>query len=77
MNDLKKINNVVSDSKIDSIYYSPEKIIFPEQYQFDEYRKDCRRFIEGNYNVLYQFKNNEIRIIRVFNSLHDLIKTIL
>ena len=41
MNDLKKINNVVSDSKVDSIYYSPEKIIFPEQYQFDEYRKDC------------------------------------
>ncbi len=77
MNDLKKINNVVSDSKIDSIYYSPEKIIFPEQYQFDEYRKDCRRFIEGNYNVLYQFKNNEIRIIRVFNSLHDPIKNLL
>jgi mRNA-degrading endonuclease RelE of RelBE toxin-antitoxin system len=77
MNDLKKLNNIISNSKIDAIYYSPEKIIFPEQYQFDDFRKDCRRIIEGNYKILYQFKNNEIRIIRVFNSLHDPIKSLI
>ena len=77
MNDLKKLNNIISDSKIDAIYNAPEKIIFPEQFQIDEYRKDCRRIIEGKYKILYQFKNNEIRIIKVFNSLHDPIKSLL
>jgi mRNA-degrading endonuclease RelE of RelBE toxin-antitoxin system len=56
MNDLKRINNIVSNSKTDLIYNSPEKIIFPEQYQFDNFRRDCRRIIEGNYKILYQFK---------------------
>jgi mRNA-degrading endonuclease RelE of RelBE toxin-antitoxin system len=77
MNDLKRINNIVSNSKIDLIYNSLEKIIFPEQYQFDNFRRDCRRIIEGNYKMLYQFKNNEIRIIRVFNSLQNPIKSLL
>lgn len=77
MNDLKILNNIISESKIDSIYNSPNKIIFPEQYQIDEYRIDCRRIIEGNYKILYQFKDNEIRIIRIFNSLHNPKKSLL
>ena len=70
-NDLKKLNTVISNSKLDAIYNAPVQIIFPEQFQIDDYRKDCRRIIEGNYKILYQFKNNEIIIVKIFNSLHD------
>lgn len=75
-NELKKLDNILSNAKLDAIYNSPEQIVFPEQFQIDEYRKDCRRIIVGNYKVLYQFKNNEIRIIKIFNSLHDPIKSL-
>lgn len=71
-NDIKNLNNKISDSKIDAIYFASEKIIFPEQFQIDEYRTDCRRIIVGNFKILYQFSNETIRIIKVFNSLHDL-----
>ncbi|MES2238766.1 MAG: type II toxin-antitoxin system RelE/ParE family toxin [Bacteroidota bacterium] len=76
LNDLKKLSTIISDSKLDAIYKAPEQIIFPEQFQIDEYRKDCRRIIEGNYKILYQFKNNQIIIIKIFNSLHDPIKSL-
>jgi mRNA-degrading endonuclease RelE of RelBE toxin-antitoxin system len=75
-NDLKKLNTIISNSKLYAIYKAPEQIVFPEQFQIDEYRKDCRRIIEGNYKILYQFENNEIRIIKIFNSLHDPIKSL-
>lgn len=74
--DLNKIKNNVSKSKLKNIVIAPKQIVFPEQFQIDEYRKDCRRIIEGNYKILYQFENNEIRIIKVFNSLHDPIKSL-
>lgn len=74
--DLNKIKNNVSKSKLKNIVIAPKQIVFPEQFQIDEYRKDCRRVIEGNYKILYQFENNEIRIIKVFNSLHDPIKSL-
>jgi len=76
-NELKRLDNIISNTKLDAIYNAPEKIVFPEQFQIDEYRKDCRRIIVGNYKVLCQFKNNEIRIVKVFNSLHDPIKSLL
>lgn len=74
--DLRKIKNNVSKSKLKNILIAPKQIIFGEQFQVDEYRKDCRRIIEGNYKILYQFKNNEIRIIKIFNSLHDPTKSL-
>ena len=76
-NDLKKMINNVSKSTLKKISIAPKSIIFGEQFQIDEYRKDCRRIIVGNYKILYQFKNNEIRIIKIFNSLHDPIKSLL
>ena len=76
-NDLKKLYTIISNSKLDAIYNAPQQIIFPEQFQIDEYRKDCRRIIEGNYKILYQFKNNEIRIIKIFNSLQNPINCLL
>ena len=75
-NELKKLDNILSNAKLDAIYNSPEQIVFPEQFQIDEYRKDCRRIIVGNYKVLYQFKNNEIKIVKIFNSLHNPIKSL-
>jgi mRNA-degrading endonuclease RelE of RelBE toxin-antitoxin system len=75
-NELKRLNTIISNAKLDAIYNAPEQIIFPEQFQIDEYRKDCRRIIVGNYKVLYQFKNNEIRIVKIFNSLHDPINSL-
>ena len=74
--DLNKIKNNISKSKLKNIVIAPKQIVSPEQFQIDEYRKDCRRIIEGNYRILYQFENQEIRIIKVFNSLHDPIKSL-
>ena len=74
--DLNKIKNNISKSKLKNIVIAPKQIVFPEQFQIDEYRKDCRRIIEGNYKILYQFENQEIRIIKIFNSLHDPIKSL-
>ena len=75
-NDLKKLDTIISNAKLDAIYNAPKQVIFGEQFQIDEYRKDCRRIIEGNYKILYQFRNYEIRIIKIFNSLHDPIKSL-
>lgn len=74
--DLKKIKNNVSKSKLKNILAAPKQIIFGEQFQIDEYRKDCRRIVEGNYKILYQFNSDQIRIIKIFNSLHDPIKSL-
>jgi mRNA-degrading endonuclease RelE of RelBE toxin-antitoxin system len=74
--DLRKIKNNLSKSRLKSISTAPRQIVFQEQFQIDEYRKDCRRIIVGNYKVLYQFKNNEIRIVKIFNSLHNPIKSL-
>ena len=76
ISDLKKLNSIISEAKIHALYSTPQQIIFPEQFQIDEYRKDCRRIIEGNYKILYQFKNNQIRVVKIFNSLHNPIKSL-
>lgn len=75
--DLNKIKNNISKSRLKSISVAPKQITFLEQYQIDEFRKDCRRIFIGNYKILYQFNGSTISIIRVFNSLHDPIKSIL
>lgn len=75
--DLNKIKNNISKSRLKSISVAPKQITFLEQYQIDEYRKDCRRIFISNYKILYQFNENTISIIRVVNSLHDPIKSLL
>lgn len=74
--DLRKIKNNLSKSRLKSISIAQRQIVFGEQFQIDEYRKDCRRIIVGNYKVLYQFTNNEIRVVKVFNSLHEPINSL-
>lgn len=47
------------------------KIVFPEQFQTDEYRLDCRRIIIRNYKVLYQNTEDSIYVVRVFSSFQN------
>lgn len=43
LNDLKKLRTIISDSKFKAIYKAPEQIIFPEQFQINEYRKRLQK----------------------------------
>ncbi|RAR47819.1 type II toxin-antitoxin system RelE/ParE family toxin [Flavobacterium lacus] len=70
-NDLNKIKNNISKSLMIRLINAPKEITFAEQFQLDEYRNDCRRIIVGNFKLLYQYSNNTIFIIRVFNSRHN------
>jgi mRNA-degrading endonuclease RelE of RelBE toxin-antitoxin system len=72
---LNKIKNNISKSTLKKIISSPKEIVFGEQYQIDEYREDCIRILIGNYKVIYQFKNETISILKIFNSLHNPIKS--
>ena len=66
-----KISSETANKIIDEIYQAPNSITFVEQFQIDEYRKDCRRIIIRNYKILYHIKDSEIFVIRVFNTLQD------
>jgi mRNA-degrading endonuclease RelE of RelBE toxin-antitoxin system len=74
--DLRTIFGIVSYVKFVEIVKAPLDIVFSEQFQFDEYRIDCRRMIVGNYKLLYQFNGNVITVVRVFNTLQDPIKSL-
>ena len=52
----------------DEIIAAPKTIIFPEQFQIDEYIAKCRRIIIRNYKILYSAEGTAITIISVFNS---------
>jgi len=60
----------------DELFDCTDSIFFVEQFQLDEYRLDCRRIIIRNYKVLYQFKDNSIFVIRVFNSFQNPMKSL-
>ena len=66
-----KISSETANKIIDEIYQAANSITFVEQFQIDEYRKDCRRIIIRNYKILYHIKDSEIFVIRVFNTLQD------
>lgn len=70
-NDLNKIKNNISKSLMIRLINAPKEINFAEQFQIDEYRNDCRRIIDDNFKLLYQYSNHTIFIIRVFNSRHN------
>ena len=71
-----KISIETANKIIDEIYQAPNSITFVEQFQIDEYRKDCRRIIVRNYKILYHIKDSEIFVIRVFNTLQDPTKSL-
>ena len=74
--DISYIYNYLSNKISIEIYQAPHSITFVEQFQIDEYRKDCRRIIVRNYKILYHIKDSEIFIIRVFNTLQDPTKSL-
>ena len=66
----------VASKVTDEIFESVNSITFPDQFQIDEYRIDCRRIIIRNYKILYQFQNNTIYVVRIFNTFQDPIKSL-
>ena len=66
---LSQRNSSATSRKIlKEIILSTTSIIFPEQFQVDENRKDCRRIIIRNYKVLYNIQENMINIVTVIDS---------
>lgn len=67
----QNISLPVATKITDKIFESLNSIIFPDQFQIDDYRIDCRRIIVRNYKILYQFHNNIIYVVRIFNTFQD------
>jgi plasmid stabilization system protein ParE len=67
----QNISLPVATKITDEIFESLNSIIFPDQFQIDDYRIDCRRIIVRNYKILYQFHNNTIYVVRIFNTFQD------
>lgn len=65
---LNKNSIDVSQKIRDEIINAPKMIIFPEQFQIEEYMPELRRIIVRNYKILYSVKGTTISIISVFNS---------
>jgi plasmid stabilization system protein ParE len=72
----KNISKESAQEIREELYSSLSRIIFAEQFQIDEYRLDCRRIIVRNYKLLYQFQDNSIFIIRVFNTFQNPLKSL-
>ena len=72
----KNISLPVAIKISEEIFGSLNSITFPEQFQIDEYRIDCRRLIIRNYKIPYQFHNNTIYVVRIFNNFQDPIKSL-
>ena len=72
----QNITPLVANKVIDEIFGSLNSITFSDQFQIDEYRIDCRRIITRNYKILYQFHNNTIYVVRIFNTFQDPIKSL-
>ena len=67
----QNISLPVATKITDEIFESLNSIIFPDQFVIDDYRIDCRRIIVRNYKILYQFHNNTIYVVRIFNTFQD------
>ena len=50
----QKISLETANKIIDEIYQAPNSITFVEQFQIDEYRKDCRRINKCSCRERYQ-----------------------
>jgi plasmid stabilization system protein ParE len=72
----KNVSLPVAIKITEEIFGSLNSITFPEQFQIDEYRIDCRRLIIRNYKILYQLHQNTIFVVRIFNTYQDPIKSL-
>ncbi|MFV8354816.1 type II toxin-antitoxin system RelE/ParE family toxin [Flavobacterium sp. XS1P32] len=73
---IHKFSLSIASKVTDETFESINSITFPDQFQTDEYRIDCRRMITRNYKILYQFHHNKIYVIRIFNTFQDPIKSL-
>lgn len=71
-----KVSTESASEIIDEIYAAPQNIIFVNQFQIDQFRKDCRRIIVRNFKILYYSENEIIYIVRVFNTYQNPIKSL-
>lgn len=70
--DLQKRNSKEIALKIRTeLFRAPKSIIFPEQFQVDEYFPRFRRIVVRNYKVLYYENEGTINIAGIFNSYQD------
>ncbi|MCV2485467.1 type II toxin-antitoxin system RelE/ParE family toxin [Flavobacterium sp. SH_e] len=60
----------------DELFNSANSIICAEQFQFDEYRIDCRRIVIRNFKILYQIKDESVFIVRIFNTFQNPLKSL-
>lgn len=66
---LQESNSKDTSLKIRSeIFNAPYNIIFPEQYQSDEYLPQYRRIIVRNYKIYYTHFEKRIQIVGIFNT---------
>ena len=65
---LQKNSQTTSQKIRDEIIAAPTAIVFPEQFQCDEYLVEYRRIIIRNYKILYVAEGTTIYIVSVFNS---------
>ena len=71
-----KVSTESASEIIDEIYAAPQNIIFVNQFQINQFRKDCRRIIVRNFKILYYSENEIIYIVRVFNTYQNPIKSL-
>ncbi|KAF2334781.1 type II toxin-antitoxin system RelE/ParE family toxin [Flavobacterium ginsenosidimutans] len=75
--ELKSKYSKVTALKVrDELFNSANNIVFAEQFQFDEYRIDCRRIVVRNFKILYQIKDDSVFIVRIFNAFQNPLKSL-
>jgi len=53
---------------VDEVFDTAESIVFVEQYQVDEYRRDCRRMICRHFKILYKAEGSTVNIVDIFDT---------
>ena len=58
----------VAKSIVRDILKATREITFPSQYQIEENNPKYRRIVIRNYKIIYKEENNNILILRIFDS---------
>lgn len=56
---------------VTNIKIKADSIIFPKQYQVDEYNPKYRRMIFGDYKILFREKKSIVYIVAIFSSKNN------
>lgn len=67
--DFYKIKSLAGAKNVkNDILNATKNIVFSKQYQQDEVEPDFRRIIVRHYKVIYNVSENEIQILRIFDT---------